>query len=355
MDMADGAKTVGARLVEIVPAAGILSCVRNVGWGRQMARVRSAAGVLMLMAALAGCSGHQAPAIKRDFPLVKVAASVFIILGPNEEPSRANQGFVNNPGFVVAPRGVVVVDPGSSVQVGEMLLRKIGAVTNKPVIAVFDTYVHGDHWLANQAIRAAYPHAVIYADPRMMAKAAAEGKVWIERLNKATDGAVKGTRVIVPDMGVDDGDTLALGGMHFRILHVPVAHTDTDIMIEVREARTIFLGDDVLAQRAAELDDGDFRGSLAAIDAALASDAVYFIPGHGAPGGREIALTYRRYLAALYDSVSRCKRRGMSEAAMRPVVYKALASYHAWATFDEGLDGLIQRADRQIADAGENR
>ena len=60
---------------------------------------------------------------------------------------------ITNPAFVIGADGVVVIDPGSSVQTGEMVLRQIGQVTGLPVVAVFNTHIHGDHWLANQAIR----------------------------------------------------------------------------------------------------------------------------------------------------------------------------------------------------------
>jgi len=57
---------------------------------------------------------------------------------------------------VLTAKGVVVVDPGSSVQVGEMLLKKIATVTKDPVIAVFNTHIHGDHWLGNDRHRRAH-------------------------------------------------------------------------------------------------------------------------------------------------------------------------------------------------------
>ncbi len=300
-----------------------------------------AAGLVAIT--VVGCS-RKAPAIKGVYPLVEIAKSVYVLRGPNELPNRQNQGFEGNSGFIVAPRGVIVVDPGSSVQVGELLLGKIRSVTSEPVIGIFDTSVRGDHWLGNQAIRAAYPRVVIYADAHMMAKAPAEGKRWIARLNRLTDGAVKGTQIVTPDLAVEAGDTLALGGWHFVVFHPALAATDNDIMLEVREAKAIFLGDVVLAQRAADPDEGSLQGNMSAIDSALKSDAVYFVPGHGDPGGREVALTYRAYLAALSNSVARCRQSGMDEQAMRPVVYKDLQPYHAWVTFNEGLAGLIHRA-----------
>ena len=51
-----------------------------------------------------------------------------------------------------AQDGVILVDPGSTYQVGKQVLAEIKKVTTKPVVAVFNTHIHGDHWLGNQAI-----------------------------------------------------------------------------------------------------------------------------------------------------------------------------------------------------------
>ena len=74
---------------------------------------------------------------------------------------------MNNPAFVVSDEGVVVIDPGSSLQVGEMLLARIEKVTDKPILAVFNSHIHGDHWLGNQAIRDRYPEVPIYGHDRV--------------------------------------------------------------------------------------------------------------------------------------------------------------------------------------------
>ena len=98
-----------------------------------------------------------------NFKAEQVSNHVWVIHGPLELPNEKNEGFMNNPAFIVTDGGVVVVDPGSSVHTGNMLLREIRKVTDKPVIAVFDTHVHGDHWLGNDAIKRAFPEADIYA------------------------------------------------------------------------------------------------------------------------------------------------------------------------------------------------
>ena len=60
------------------------------------------------------------PAIK-DYPARQVTDNVYVIHGPLGMPNPENQGFMNNPAFVITKDGIVVIDPGSSVQIGEML------------------------------------------------------------------------------------------------------------------------------------------------------------------------------------------------------------------------------------------
>ncbi|MCB1737882.1 MAG: MBL fold metallo-hydrolase, partial [Gammaproteobacteria bacterium] len=58
-----------------------------------------------------------------DHQAIEVADGVWVMHGPMSYPNPQNQGFMNNPGWVLTSAGVVVIDPGSSVQVGDMLLR----------------------------------------------------------------------------------------------------------------------------------------------------------------------------------------------------------------------------------------
>lgn len=71
---------------------------------------------------------------------------------------------MNHPGFMIVPG--VVIDSGGSLHVGEWVLDKIARITGKPVAAVLNTHVHGDHWLGNRAVRIGIPNAVIDAHER---------------------------------------------------------------------------------------------------------------------------------------------------------------------------------------------
>lgn len=313
-------------------------------------RLLVSAALFSLAVLLSACD-RNAPAIQVDYPLTKLTERVFVIHGPNEIPNNANQGFMNNPAFVLVRNGVVVIDPGSSKQVGDMLLKRIASVTKDPVIAVLNTHIHGDHWLGNDAILRAYPKAVIYAHPKMMEKAVAEGQNWLRLMNQLTDNGIKGTKAVVPNLGVENEETLALGGLHFRIHHTGVAHTDGDIMVEVVEEKVMFMGDNAVVERTARLDDGHFLGNIEACEVALRTGALHFVPGHGKSNGRAVVTAYRDWLKALYGSVKKYYAQGLSDFEMKDKVVAELKPYQQWATFDSEIGKLISLAWLQVEQA----
>ena len=154
------------------------------------------------------------------FKAEKVSEHVYVIHGPLELPNETNEGFMNNPAFIVTDKGVVVVDPGSSVHTGNMLLREIRKITDLPVIAVFDTHVHGDHWLGNDAIQRAYPEADIYAHHQMIAMVdGGEGENWLDLMHTMTKGATDGTKIVNARDALKGGEDLTIGGHQFQIIH----------------------------------------------------------------------------------------------------------------------------------------
>ncbi len=270
--------------------------------------------------------------------LQRLTDDVYIIQGPQQFPSPDTAGFMNNPGFVVTPGGIVVIDPGSSVQIGQLLLKRLRQISSLDVIAVFNTHVHGDHWLGNQAIREAYPDVPIYAHSRMIARAeGGEGEDWIANFEASTQGATAGTRAVMPGIGLNGGEQLLLGGEKFQIYHTGKAHTDNDLMIEFTRDKSIFLGDIVTNQRvqSARPGDSDIEGQIAAIEFVLQTENQVFIPGHGRAGGREIAFSQLEFLQNLYASVKAHYANGLSDYEMKDKVLEDLRAYQDWYNFDE--------------------
>ena len=231
----------------------------------------------LVMLAGAAYALQKAAPLRGEWTPEQVAPGVYVIHGPAELPSPSNQGFMNNPAFVVTDAGVVVIDPGSSVQVGEMLLDRIGRVTDKPVLAVFNSHIHGDHWLGNQAIRERYPDVPIYGHERVGPKViAGAGTEWVEMLLRMTENATAGTEVVKPDHPVKDGDEFTIGGLTYRVMNNDKAHTDTDIMLHIRELDVMFLGDNAGHGRILRLEGGSFPGNIEALEDAVASGASGF-------------------------------------------------------------------------------
>jgi len=307
-----------------------------------MKKVFGLAAILAVGVAIATQIG---PPIRGEWVPEQVADDVYVIHGPLGMPNPENQGFMNNPAFIVGETGVVVVDPGSSVQVGEMLLARIEKVTDKPVVAVFNSHIHGDHWLGNQAIKAKYPDAPIYGHERVGPKViAGAGAQWIQLMLDLTEKATAGTQIVKPDHPVKDGDVIQAAGMNFLVYNNDKAHTDTDIMVLVKEKGVMFLGDNAGHERILRLEGGSFRGNVAALNTALESDATVFVPGHGPTAGTEAASRYRDYLAKVYEVVAAGYQDGKADFEIRPDLVPQLDAWKEWQGFEELLGSHISAA-----------
>ena len=279
------------------------------------------------------------------YPLKKIANNTYYVAGPLEYPNVGNKGFMNNPGFVVTKTGVVVIDPGSSVDVGRMLLKQIKTVTKKPVTHVFNTHIHGDHWLGNQAFSEAYPNVVIMAHPEMIKRAkAGAAEQWISVMLKSTKGATKGTRAVIPNKSILDNQTIKTGGITFRIYAPEKAHSFTDVMIEVVEENVVFLGDNVLYQRLPRMDDATFTGNIKACQLALDLKAKTYVPGHGESGGSEVVKPFMDYLNIIYTNVGKYYEAGMTDFEMKPKILLKLEKYFKWSGFNDEMGKHISLA-----------
>ena len=300
----------------------------------------------MLLGTLAGSAG--AGEIVRDYPVDRIAAHTYVIHGPREIASVANQGFMNNPAFVVTAEGVVVIDPGSSLQSGRMMMKQLRAVTGKPVTHVFNTHVHGDHWLGNQAVREAFPDAVLIAHPEMIKRVQGVAEEWVSTMHRLSGGFTEGTRAVVPAVPMGNGAELKTGGITFRIHAPPAAHSHTDIMIQVVEDSVVFGGDNFLYQRLPRLDDATFKGNIEACRVAARLNAKHYVPGHGPTGGVEIVKAYENYLATLYAEVKKHYDAGRSDFEMKDAVLAKLKPWAGWTHFNDVVGKHISLAFLEV-------
>ncbi len=281
----------------------------------------------------------------KAYPVKKIANNTYVIHGPLEYPNKKNKGFMNNPGFVVTRTGVVVIDPGSSVQVGRMVLKQIKTITNKPVTHVLNTHIHGDHWLGNQAFAEAFPNVVIMAHPEMIKRAkAGAAEQWVSIMSKSTAGASDGTRAVIPGKTIDDKQLFKTGGVEFRIHAPKKAHSFTDIMIEAVEEGVLFLGDNVLFKRLPRMNDGTFKGNALACQLAIDLGIKTYVPGHGPSGNKNIIIPFMNYLKIVYAEVGIHYEAGMTDFEMKPKILLKLQDYINWAGFNDEVGKHISLA-----------
>ena len=279
------------------------------------------------------------PETIEDHLMVAITENIYIIEGPQTLPNVKTRGFMNNPAAIIGKTGVIIVDPGSSAEIGRQLLKKVQERTEKPVIAVFNTHVHGDHWLGNQAIREAYPDVPIYAHEKMIERVKnGEGEDWLGLLNKMTENATARTKIIGPSVGLKGGEQLDIDGVKLQILHTGKAHTDHDIMINVIGEKSMFLGDVVANQRVPSSDvprDANYKGQMVAIREVLKINSVNYIPGHGAVGGKEVPEASLAMLEKLYGLVKKYYEKGQSDFEMKDAIVRELEEYKHWHNFNE--------------------
>jgi glyoxylase-like metal-dependent hydrolase (beta-lactamase superfamily II) len=307
---------------------------------------------LMITGLLLLVTTFQLPVIASEFnyPIKQITNKIQVIFGPLVLPDIKNRGFRNNVVIVTTSEGIVLMDPGGSAWSGEMVAKKIKSMSNAPVVAVFNSHAHGDHWLGNEGIKRHFPNAVIYGHPKMKARLEQDfGITWLETINRVTDNTAEGKQVVAPDRTVNDGDVITVGDTDFRIIHYGKAHTDNDILIEIVGEDALFTGD-VVRDRYIGLmeEDSSFKGNIETIDKIVAMNYKYYIPGHGSVGGADMPLSYRAYLNILRNIVKALFDEDMESYEMKPRIVEALADYSNWQGFDLRLGAQISRVYLEI-------
>jgi len=283
----------------------------------------------------------QGPPVGDILP-VQVSPRVWMVISPDGFPTPENRGMMSNVTFVVTSAGVVILDSGSSLQIGEMVIRMIRRVTPAPVVAVFNSHFHGDHWLGNHAfVKAFGPELPIYALAHTQAMIRGlEGSSWRSLMERWTNQSTAGTAIVAPNQVVRHGQQIQVGDTTFRLHHYGKAHTVSDLSVEVVQDRVTAIGDIAMTNRIANMDDGSYLGTFkyyAALTAATGPQL--WVPGHGLSGS-DILTTYARFLAGIWEPCLQSVKDGQSDAQAKARVL-ADPRVASRAKTMQGFDGNI--------------
>ena len=190
-----------------------------------------------------------------DIPPVQVSKRTWVIYAADGFPTPENKGMMSNVTFVTTSAGVVILDSGSSLQIGEMAIRMIKRVTSQPVVAVFNSHFHGDHWLGNHAfVKHFGSNLPIYALPHAIEQIKGiEGSSWRNLMERWTNQSTAGTQVVAPNRPVAHGQSITIGDVEFKLHFYGQAHTRADLSVQVVPDRVTHVGDIAMTNRIANI------------------------------------------------------------------------------------------------------
>jgi glyoxylase-like metal-dependent hydrolase (beta-lactamase superfamily II) len=277
-----------------------------------------------------------------NIPARQLSAHVWLVYSPDGFLTPENRGMMANVIFVVTTAGVVVLDSGASLQIGQMAIRMIRQVTDKPVVAIFNSHYHGDHWLGNHAFVKTYGQQLpIYALQSTIDKLkGAEGKLWLSLMERWTNQSTLGTQVILPNTAVQHGQIIQIGDVTFRMHHYGTAHTSSDLCVEVVQDQLTAVGDIAMTNRIANMEEGSYVGTFKYYKALVnATGEQLWVPGHGEPR-KDLLKTYGEFMAGIWEPCLKAVEAGKSEAEAKAAVLKD-PRVLARAKTMQGFDGNI--------------
>ena len=268
--------------------------------------------------------------------------------GPHDEDKNVSHGFHNNPGFVVTSAGVVVIDTGSSYEIGKMILRRIASVTSKPITHIFTTHFHGDHWLANQALIEAYPNVHTIAHPNLITLLnAGEDKFWVDLFSKRYGDDFAGTKAVIPSTSAENRN-YNIGGITFQVMLYDKAHTATDLMVNVVDEGVLFTGDIVNNKHFSFMGHGNFKGAYEATLKAMAVKPKHVVVGHGRSGKIDLIKEFSQIYLKLRTLVGKYYEQGLMDYEMKPRVVVEFNEYKHWSGFDLRFGPYISQVYSEV-------
>ena len=234
-------------------------------------------------------------------------------LAPGVYALLSNQPGVDNSGFVVGERGVLVVDAHINGDMARQIQHAVGQVTDKPILYVVNTNYHGDHTFGNYAFPAQTTIIAHRKTAARMRHFEREKQVLLATVNH--DATVfADVRLRLPDVVFDAYMRIDLGGRVVELHHFGPGNTPGDTVAYAPGAKVAWTGNLVVGEGTIPpLFEGRaeaYLKTIARFAATLDVDTV--VPGHGAMSSRQILSRYLTYLSELLQTVRQETEQGRS-------------------------------------------
>jgi cyclase len=225
--------------------------------------LQGAALALALGVAAAGASAQQGRGAPQPLMVHQLKPNVYWV-----------EGAGGNSGVIVGNNGVIVIDTKITAAAGTELIADVAKITPKPITTVFLTHSDVDH----VGGLTAFPKGL---------------KIIAHENCKTEMQAVQGPAAAaladyIPNEPVmKNTENMTIDGIHIRTYHFAPAHTSGDLMVYLPDDKIMFTGDIVATQSPYPLihaeKNGSSQGWITTMNGILKTDAVTFVPGHGAP------------------------------------------------------------------------
>jgi glyoxylase-like metal-dependent hydrolase (beta-lactamase superfamily II) len=270
---------------------------------------------------------------------------------------------VDNSGFVVGDRGVLVIDAHINGEMARAIQAAVREVTDKPILYLVNTNYHGDHTFGNYAFPSETQIVAHRATAEQMKQFEREKQFLLATVNH--DPTVYGdVRLRLPDIVFDDQLRLDLGGRIVELYHFGPGNTQGDAVVNVPDAGVAWTGNLVLGTGAVPfLIEGGAEDYLETIERFAATlDVESIVPGHGPILPESILDGYRMYLSDLIERVPSMAREGRSlDATLEAVTLderflppgadaptrqfiNGIHRFNVWRVFDEATSSNASEA-----------
>ncbi len=257
-----------------------------------------------------------------------------------------------NIGLVVGQDVSLMIDTPWDVRLTRSMLEAFAPLTDRaPVSMLVNTHADPDHWWGNSELPRAEVIASAGCARAMRSEPTPERLLGLRRLAQV-GGRIPGrpgagaryvssmlapfalgeVTLRFPDRTFADRRSEMVGGREVEFIDYGAAHTASDSIVLVPDARVVYTGDLLFTGVTPVMWHGPVSSWLHALDAMIALDADVFVPGHGPVSSRTELTSLRDYWTWLVAAAETYESAGQDplEVAKRLSLTREFDAFRAW-------------------------
>ena len=293
-------------------------------------------GVLTLAGIGAMVVANEARQERSPLVVTEVANNLYML---GNDPAGSGMRGGGNTGIFVGANGVTLVDT-KIFGYGQDIIRHVAEITDKPVTRIINTHTHYDHSGGNVEFPDTVDFVVHENTLAQMSRASCESVTNCD--------AFKGENAkYLPKTTFSDRTTLGSGADQIDLFYFGRGHTDGDIWIVYRNARTVQTGDMFARKGLPFLDVANGNGSALEFGETLKkavagiSGIDKVIPGHNdVPLVWQDVVNYSGFYNDIVDRAKAAQTAGQSEAQFIES-YSVPATYSDFAAEPDRLQATV--------------